>query len=116
VLDGAAGTSPIFGDNPFFSVDGGATSVAPFSTGVLFGDGYQAQHWKDSEFVGSPLGLMDPEIDPGDVGMVSALDVMALDAIGWTLVPEPASSWLLAAAVVVLVARRSSASRRLTAR
>lgn len=88
-LDWAAGSSPIFGDNPFFSVDGGDTSLALFSTGVLFGDGYQAQHWKDSAFLGSPIGLMDPEIDTGELGAVSALDVTALDVIGWNLVPEP---------------------------
>lgn len=110
VLDWAAGTSPIFGDNPYFSVDGGATKSALFSTGVLFGDGYQAQHWKDSSFVGAPYGLLDPEIDDGEVGMVSPLDVMALDVIGWTrVVPEPGSALLALAGLagVVAIARRS---------
>ncbi len=55
VLDWAAGSASI-SDNPFFSIDGGATDLAYFSTGMLFGDGFQAQHWKDSSFVGPPLG------------------------------------------------------------
>ena len=41
-------------DAPFFSIDGGTTSLAEFSTGegdidqdgTLEGDGYQASHWK----------------------------------------------------------------------
>jgi len=107
-LDWAAGSSAIF-DNPFFSVDGGVTPLALFSTGSLFGDGFQAQHWKDDSFVGTPIGIMDPELDSAEVGVVSVLDVMALDAIGWnTAVPEPASILLasLGSLVAIAIIRR----------
>ncbi len=34
---------------------------------------------------------MDPDIGTGELGVVSPLDVTALDVVGWTLVPEPSS-------------------------
>lgn len=109
-LDWAAGTSPIFGDNPYFSIDGGDTPLAPFSTGAYFGDGFQAQHWKDSSFVGPPLGLLDPDIDTAELGIISPLDVLALDAVGWDIVvPEPSSFTLAGmglATLLVLGGRR----------
>ncbi|MGD9646276.1 MAG: NF038122 family metalloprotease [Pirellulales bacterium] len=102
VLDWAAGTSSIT-DNPYFSIDGGGTSLATFSTGALFGDGFQAQHWKDSKFLGgSPPGIMDPDLGKAELGVVTALDVTALDVIGWTLVPEPSAMWLAAIGLATL--------------
>jgi hypothetical protein len=75
----------------YFSLDGGTTNLTPgvnggFSTGVNFGDGRQASHWKDN----LGLGIMDPTALPaGQVNVVSDLDLQALDAIGWDLVPIP---------------------------
>lgn len=63
----------------YFSLDGGSTQLATFSTGVVHGDGQQASHWKD----GLSLGLMDPTLAAGIAGIVTALDVTALDVIGW---------------------------------
>lgn len=63
----------------YFSIDGGATSLATFSTGENHGDGQQASHWKN----GLSLGLMGPTLAPGVAGSISALDVTALDVIGW---------------------------------
>jgi hypothetical protein len=82
------------GADAYFSVDSCNTSLAQFSTGVYGGDGRQASHFKDNQ----SLGIMDPTIAFGELGVVSANDLMAFDAIGWdlrsvtsTAVPEPVS-------------------------
>jgi len=82
-----------YGDTPFFSIDGGATNLATFSTGSFNGDGRQASHWKDN----LGLGIMDPTFAVGEVGAISAFDLRAFDAIGFDLapVPEPASIVLM---------------------
>ena len=95
----------------FFSIDGGITNLTPgvsggWSTGVKFGDGRQASHWKD----GLGIGIMDPTALPaGNVNVVSNLDLMALDVIGWnriTAVPEPSSALLCLATLVGCVRLR----------
>ncbi len=83
----------------YYSLNGGTTNLTPgagggFSTGVSFGDGRQASHWKDS----LGLGIMDPTSLPaGQANIVGALDLQALDVIGWNLVavPEPTSFFLV---------------------
>ncbi|AFY65603.1 NF038122 family metalloprotease [Geitlerinema sp. PCC 7407] len=104
VIDWTASSS-----SKYFSIDGGETAIAEFSTGVRYGDGRQASHWKER----SPSGLMQPSVLPGQALRVDrATDVMALDVIGWTpkqppaRVPEP-TAWagLLAIAVWSLGAR-----------
>lgn len=65
----------------YFSIDGGATDLASFSTGEVWGDGYQASHWKD----GLGIGIMDPTAAPGELLSMSDLDLEALDVIGWNL-------------------------------
>lgn len=65
----------------YFSIDGGETSLATFSTGVTHGDGRQASHWKDN----LGLGLMDPTFGYGELGVVTANDTLMLDVIGWDL-------------------------------
>lgn len=93
----------------YFSLDGGTTSVLnnAWSLGKNFGDGRQASHWKDS----LGIGIMDPTFAGGELGVVSNLDLRALDAIGFNLssvtaVPEPASVGLLAASSVVIALTR----------
>lgn len=79
----------------FFSIDGGLTPAAAggahWSTGVVYGDGEQASHWKD----GANLGVMDPTTDFGMISSISNLDLLALDVIGYnrgfSSVPEPGS-------------------------
>lgn len=74
-----------------FSIDGGATSLATFSTGSFFGDGSQASHWKDN----LGLGIMDPTFAPGQLGALTMLDLRAFDVIGWNMVvPLPRSAWM----------------------
>nr|WP_199555865.1 NF038122 family metalloprotease [Sandaracinobacteroides hominis] len=69
------------GGAPFFSIDGGATALlgGAFSTGVNWGDGQQASHWKEG------LGMMDPTSRRGEMGRVNSLDLAAFDALGWNL-------------------------------
>ncbi len=77
----------------YFSIDGGATKIAAFSTGSTWGDGRQASHWQDN----AGLGIMDPTIAPGELLQITENDLQAFDAIGWnradnsTAVPEPSN-------------------------
>src|SRR5262249_31318615 len=68
-----------------FSVAGGQPAMAPFSTGMFLGDGYQASHWKQ----GYGIGLMDPALQTGDRMFLSPTDLRAFDVIGYSVVPEP---------------------------
>ena len=99
-------------NNPYFSLDGGTTSLGTFATGQRNGDGRQASHWKDN----LGLGILDPTFAPGELGIVSTLDVRSLDVIGFdvVVVPEPAAGAIIlpALAALVLVARSSRARRR----
>lgn len=106
----------------YFSIDGGATELAQFSTGTMYGDGRQASHWKD-DFDPSKgydahygyddfnIGLMDPTAPYGPVApAITARDIQAFDVIGWDLrsneVPEPGSLALVAAGLAGLAAMR----------
>jgi hypothetical protein len=64
-----------------------------FSTGVDFGDGRQASHWKDS----LNLGIMDPTAAPGELLILRPNDLRAIDLIGYEIapIPEPCSLSLL---------------------
>jgi hypothetical protein len=84
----------------YFSLDGGATPGAPFSTGIAHGDGRQASHWKDDLFI----GLMDPTAGMGVLLQITQNDLVAMDAIGWDVppVPEPSSAAMLGAGLLLL--------------
>ncbi len=85
-----------------YSLNGGATSLISdaWSTGVDYGDGFQASHWRDD----AGIGLMDPTAaPPGSLMVVSDFDLQALDVIGWNLVvpvPEPSTITLIGFATV----------------
>lgn len=70
----------------YFSLDMGLTNLGGFSTGVTYGDGRDASHWKIQD---PAIGLMDPTLAPGERARVTDLDLKALDAIGYQVVPEP---------------------------
>lgn len=90
------------GRSKYFSVDGGNTVAVDnaWSLGVKFGDGRQASHWKDN----LGLGIMDPTFAPGELGIVTNLDLRAFDIIGFnsTAVPEPTSFAIFGAVVATL--------------
>jgi hypothetical protein len=77
-------------------------SAIPMSTGVYFGDGRQASHWKDN----LGLGVMDPTAAPGEVLHISSNDLVAMDLIGWQVVPEPSTIILLIVACVMLTVKK----------
>ena len=89
----------------YFSIDGGATASAQFSTGVTHGDGRQASHWKDD----LTIGLMDPTAGLGEALAISQQDLLAMDVIGWDVspVPEP-SSWAMLGAGLMLLGGRAA--------
>ncbi len=91
--------------NKYFSVDGGSTSLVDFSTGAVFGDGFQATHWK----FGAD-GLMIPFLAPEQFLEIKDLDLAAFDVIGWDLVtsvPEPGTCLFLILGMAGLAVRRS---------
>ena len=94
----------------YFSLDNGKTSIASLSTGVNFGDGQQASHWKDN----LNLGIMDPTSAQGELRRFSTNDLRLFDAIGYTLrpgalesvsAPEPGSLPLILLAGTLLIRR-----------
>ncbi len=80
------GTSDMsVGGKPIFSIDGGSTTLATFSSGTrtdLGGDGNQSSHWKST---GNVLGIMDPSLGLGQRRQITNLDAIAFDVIGWDL-------------------------------
>ena len=85
----------------YFSVDGGLSPLAEFSTGST----YEASHWKDN----LNLGLMDPTAGVGELLAFSENDLRALDVIGYDrVVPEPSTGvcGLAAVGLAVLGRRR----------
>jgi hypothetical protein len=72
----SGGEQVFFADGPEISLSTGR----PDGTG---GDGFQASHWKDSSFVGNPIGVMDPAIASGERAVITQADLAALDAIGY---------------------------------
>ena len=103
----AAGKRDVtLGGAPYFSVNGGTTSIQPFSTTVGHGNGWQASH-----FGTGVITLMRPYVGNGQSYDASESDLMAFDAIGWDLaaaVPEPSQYALLIGglAAIGLVRRR----------
>lgn len=87
----APGTDPVLdwgvNDPAYFSIDG-QTQVfgnSLFSTGAYNGDGNQASHWKANGTCSNFLGIMNPYLCDGTNGAVTALDLAAMDAMGWNL-------------------------------
>jgi len=95
----------------YFSLDG-ATVGPQFSTGVNFGDGRQASHWKDD----LSIGLMDPTAGMGETLNITNNDTLAMDAIGWDVaaVPEPSAWTMLGAGMLLIAVRQRGRSNKLS--
>ncbi|MFK8184006.1 MAG: NF038122 family metalloprotease [Phormidesmis sp.] len=78
--DGAVSDLTV-GENSYFSLNGGVTNLANFSTGIT-GDGYQASHWKRLE---QALGILDPTLAYQERLSVSELDLQAFDVLGYDI-------------------------------
>ena len=79
------------GADSYFSLDGGQTNLAEFSTGEykeLGGDGFQASHWRD----GGSEGIMQPLVNTGVIKRITPLDLTAMDVIGWDIA-TPELDW-----------------------
>ncbi|MCE9552215.1 MAG: NF038122 family metalloprotease [Planctomycetes bacterium] len=87
-----------------FSVDGGTTPLAEFSTGSI----YEESHWKNN----LGLGIMNPTVSAGELLAISINDLRAFDVIGYDFVtvPEP-SPFVLAALGLGLLALRKKYRR-----
>jgi len=74
-----------FGTSSYFSLDGGVTPYLDgyLSTGEVYGDGWQASHWKNPGACVDFRGIMNPYICNGMTDAVSGLDLALFDAIGW---------------------------------
>uniref|UniRef100_UPI0025E465AF NF038122 family metalloprotease n=1 Tax=Chamaesiphon sp. GL140_3_metabinner_50 TaxID=2970812 RepID=UPI0025E465AF len=84
----------------YLSFDRGVSSIGALATGVRFGDGQQASHWKDSpnDRTITELGIMNPTFSFGQLGVITENDLRGFDVIGWnrtsataTEVPEPSN-------------------------
>ena len=88
------------GSQSFYYGDGSVL----MSTGAYNGDGRQGSHWKDS----LGLGILDPTAAAGELLAIGQNDLIALDLIGWDVVPEPATLVLVALGGLFLVRRRAA--------
>ncbi|MDJ0701944.1 MAG: NF038122 family metalloprotease [Leptolyngbyaceae cyanobacterium MO_188.B28] len=94
------------GGDPYFSINGGDTSLANLASGQdtsLGGDGYQASHW---EYQGVSLGIMDPTLKVGQRRELSDLDKLAIDVLGWDLQPGGADLATLNSQAKALLAQK----------
>lgn len=86
--------SMLWGGDPYFSIDGGATEMfgrSDFSPGS---DGFQTSHWEEAPRVHDgvsctvstlQIGIMDPTGGLCQEGIVTAQDLALFDAIGWNV-------------------------------
>jgi len=75
----------IDGRAKYFSVDGGETKEANFSTGIIFGDGNTASSWQATTGEEPKTGIFDHRNVTGNLGGITGTDRKALDVIGWEL-------------------------------
>lgn len=74
------------GVDSYFSLDGGATALASFSTGAFNGDGWQASHWKAPTappFCTGLIGILNPYACSSVVDEITGMDFAFFDAIGY---------------------------------
>jgi len=86
------------GSHAFYADD----IIIPMATGYYLGDHRQGSHWKDD----LGLGIMDPTADYGELLSLSQNDLLALDLIGWDVIPEPSCLILLSTGLLIIPRRR----------
>lgn len=69
-----------------FAIAGLQLGDIPMSTGNSTGDGNQGSHWKADDSTGVTIGVMDPTLAPGQLGIFSTQDARAFGLIGWDLI------------------------------
>ncbi|MEL6222717.1 MAG: NF038122 family metalloprotease [Cyanobacteria bacterium J06627_8] len=69
----------------YFSIDGGQTSLANFSTGISQGDGNRASSWQADEIGDVSLGLFEPTPNTEQTLQFSETDLILFDVIGYDL-------------------------------
>jgi PEP-CTERM motif len=87
------------GGNPYFSIDGGVSSIESFSTGSAANGG---NGWQPSHFGAGNVNLMRPFLNTGEFYDATGNDLTAFDVIGWDMavaVPEPGTYSLLLAGI-----------------
>jgi len=89
------------GRDAYFSHDDGLTEI-DLSDGKYGLDGRQASHWAD----GLGLGIMDPTAAYGELLSMTNNDLLALDVIGWNVIPEPGTMILLSTGLLAFAVRR----------
>jgi hypothetical protein len=87
----------INGNTPYNLENQSEAELANLSTGAFVGDGAQASHFKDNQFIAfrdangicffetRSIGLMDPTSDSCAIATVTSNDLAAFDAIGYNL-------------------------------
>ncbi len=90
--------SMAWGGTPYLSIDGGASQIFGNSLMSTGADGRQTSHWKDGARIHDgtsctillepQIGIMDPTGGICQQGIVTAADLVVMDAIGWTLTSD----------------------------
>ena len=75
-----------------FTINNVAVNQVRMSTGISKGDGRQASHWKDDQFTGVNIGIMDPSLSFGLRTNVSPNDLIAMRLLGYTLAAPPVTA------------------------
>jgi hypothetical protein len=72
------------GEQVFFA-DGPELSLSTGGSDRDRGDGRQSSHWKDDDLSGFYLGIMDPTLPRGTLACITDSDLMALEAMDYTI-------------------------------
>ena len=62
-----------------------STGDIPLATGRTAGDGHEADHYKSDTVTGVVIGMLDPNIAPGELGIVTDTDFSVFGLIGYDI-------------------------------